>query len=106
MRETVARLRLAELAASSGIRGIVCSANEAAAVRDRLGKEAVLVTPGVRLPGGEAGDQKRVVAPSEAMSRGADYIVVGRPITRAQDPAAAARRFAGEMRDGAAGRNA
>ena len=96
-------LRLADLAAASGIGGIVCSANEVAAVRARLGKNVVLVTPGVRMPGGDAGDQKRVVTPSEAVSRGADYIVVGRPITRAKDPAAAAREFAEAMRRGAAG---
>lgn len=100
---TDAVLRLADLAASSGIGGIVCSADEVASVRARLGKDAILVTPGVRLPGGEAGDQKRVVTPSEAMSRGADYIVVGRPVTRAKDPVAAAREFAEEMRRGAAG---
>jgi orotidine-5'-phosphate decarboxylase len=96
-------LRLAELAASAGIGGIVCSANEVAEVRARLGKDVVLVTPGVRMPGGDAGDQKRVVTPGEAVSRGADYIVVGRPITRAKDPAAAAREIAGAMREGAKG---
>jgi len=96
-------LRLADLAASSGIGGIVCSANEVEAVRARLGKDVVLVTPGVRMPGGDAGDQKRVVTPSEAVKRGADYIVVGRPITRAKDPAAAAREFAEAMRRGTAG---
>jgi orotidine-5'-phosphate decarboxylase len=99
-------LRLADLAVSSGIGGIVCSANEAAAVRARLGKDVVLVTPGVRMPGGEAGDQKRVVTPSEAVARGADYIVVGRPVTRAKDPAAAARESAGAMPRGAEGRPA
>ena len=96
-------LRLADLAAGSGVRGIVCSADEVAAVRDRLGSNVVLVTPGVRLPGGEAGDQKRVVTPSDAISRGADYIVVGRPITQAPDPVAAARRFVEAMRAGAGG---
>jgi orotidine-5'-phosphate decarboxylase len=96
-------LRLADLAAASGIGGIVCSANEVEAVRARLGKDVVLVTPGVRMPGGDAGDQKRVVTPSEAVRRGADYIVAGRPITRAKDPAAAAREFAEAMRRGTAG---
>ncbi|MBP2675014.1 MAG: orotidine 5-phosphate decarboxylase [Deltaproteobacteria bacterium] len=96
-------LRLADLAASAGIGGIVCSANEVAAVRARLGRDAVLVTPGVRMPGGDAGDQKRVVTPSEAVRRGADYIVAGRPITRAPDPAAAAREFAEAMRRGTSG---
>ncbi|MBE0568387.1 MAG: orotidine-5'-phosphate decarboxylase [Deltaproteobacteria bacterium] len=96
-------LRLATLAAASGIGGIVCSANEVEAVRARLGKDAVLITPGVRMPGGDAADQKRVVTPSEAVRRGADYIVVGRPITRAADPAGAAREFAEAMRSGVAG---
>ncbi|MEW6719788.1 MAG: orotidine-5'-phosphate decarboxylase [Thermodesulfobacteriota bacterium] len=96
-------LRMAELAAAAGIGGIVCSANEVAAVRARLGKDAVLVTPGVRMPGGEAGDQKRVVTPGDAVRRGADYIVVGRPVTRAADPKAAAREIAEAMRRGAEG---
>jgi len=98
-------LRLAELAAAEGIGGIVCSAREVEAVRDLLGTGPVLVTPGVRMPAGEAGDQKRVVTPYEASRRGADYLVVGRPITRAPDPAAAARLFAAEMARGQAGRN-
>ncbi len=93
-------LRLADLAAESGVRGIVCSAREVAAVRRRLGKDAVLVTPGVRMSGGDAGDQKRVVTPSEAVRLGADYLVAGRPITRAADPARAARSFAAAMREG------
>jgi orotidine-5'-phosphate decarboxylase len=90
-------LRLAGLAAESGIGGIVCSAREAAAIRSRVGGKVVLVTPGVRLPDDAVGDQKRVVTPRDAVANGADYIVVGRPITRAADPVAAARRFAAEM---------
>ena len=93
-------LRLADLAVSSGIGGIVCSAREVAAVRACVGKEVVLVTPGVRMPGEDAGDQKRVVTPSDAVRSGADYLVVGRPITRAADPPAAARTIAAAMRDG------
>ena len=89
--------RLAGLAVQSGIRGIVCSAKEVAIIRSRVGKDVVLVTPGVRLPENAAGDQKRVVTPSEAIRAGADYIVVGRPITRAADPVAAAREFAADM---------
>ena len=90
--------RLAGLAVNAGIGGIVCSAREVAAVRARTGKEVVLVTPGVRLPEDSVGDQKRVVTPFEAIRSGADYIVVGRPITKASDPVAAARKFAAEMR--------
>jgi orotidine-5'-phosphate decarboxylase len=88
--------RLAGLAVAAGIGGIVCSAREAAAVRSRVGKGVVLVTPGVRLPEDSAGDQKRVVTPFEAVRAGANYIVVGRPITKAADPVAAARKFAAE----------
>jgi orotidine-5'-phosphate decarboxylase len=90
--------RLAGLAVDAGIGGIVCSAREVAAVRARVGKEVVLVTPGVRLPEDSVGDQKRVVTPFEAVRAGANYIVVGRPITKASDPVAAARKFAAEMR--------
>ncbi len=90
-------LRLAAMAAGEGIGGIVCSAKEVAAVRGRVGNRAILVTPGVRLPEDAAGDQKRVVTPEEAIRRGADYLVVGRPITKAPDPRAAARRFAAAM---------
>ncbi len=96
--ETV--LRLAEMALRAGIGGIVCSAREVSAVRGLAGETAVLVTPGVRFPEEAAQDQKRVVSPFEAMRSGADYLVVGRPITKAADPAEAARRFASEMRRG------
>jgi orotidine-5'-phosphate decarboxylase len=90
-------LRLAGLASGEGIGGIVCSAQEVSAVRQRVGGGAVLVTPGVRLPEDAAGDQKRVVTPEDAVRRGADFIVVGRPITKAPDPVDAARRFAAAM---------
>ncbi len=93
-------LRLARMAMQEGIKGFVCSAREVSAVRKLVGEHAVLVTPGVRLPEDEALDQKRVVTPFEAMRNGADYLVVGRPITKAADPAGAARRFADEMRSG------
>ena len=93
-------VRLARMAMREGIGGIVCSAREVAAVRELAGRSAVLVTPGVRLPEDAVGDQKRVVTPFDAMRNGADYLVVGRPITKAADPVAAARRFAAEMRSG------
>lgn len=89
--------RLAGLAVAAGIRGIVCSAREVAAVRAAVGKEITLVTPGVRLPGDAAGDQKRVVTPFDAVRAGADYLVVGRPITKSADPVAAARKIAVEI---------
>jgi orotidine-5'-phosphate decarboxylase len=93
-------VRLARMAMREGIGGIVCSAREVVAVRELAGRSAVLVTPGVRLPEDAVGDQKRVVTPFDAMRNGADYLVVGRPITKAADPVAAARRFAAEMRSG------
>lgn len=95
--------RLADLAAAAGVQGIVCSAREVAQVRGRVGKDLVLVTPGVRLAGGESGDQKRVVTPAEAVGHGADYLVIGRPITKSPDPVAAARIHAAAMREGAKG---
>ncbi len=95
---TDAAARLADLAVAEGAGGIVCSAKEVEAVRARVGKGVTLVTPGVRMPGDAAGDQKRVVTPAEAIRRGADYLVVGRPITKAADPSAAARAIAASMR--------
>ena len=91
-------MRLADLAVSAGIGGLVCSAMEVEAVRARVGQGVALVTPGVRMPEDAIGDQKRVVTPAEAIRRGADYLVVGRPITRAKDPAEAARAIAASMR--------
>jgi orotidine-5'-phosphate decarboxylase len=84
-------------ARESGIDGIVCSPLEVAAVRQVSGPEMVLVTPGVRPAGGDVGDQKRVATPREAILKGANYLVVGRPITRAADPAAAARAIRAEL---------
>lgn len=90
-------LRLAELAQKAGCGGVVASAREAAAIRERLGPELAIVTPGVRPVGAETGDQARVVTPGDAIRAGADYLVVGRPITGAVDPAAAADRIAREI---------
>jgi orotidine-5'-phosphate decarboxylase len=89
--------RLAKMASACGIHGYVCSAQEAAALRSGLGRQAVLVTPGIRPHGEDAGDQKRVTTPADAIDAGADYLVVGRPITRAADPAAAARAILSEI---------
>jgi orotidine-5'-phosphate decarboxylase len=84
-------LRLANLAIQGGCGGIVASAQEAARLRRSFGGAFVLVTPGIRPAGGDAADQARVVTPEAAIRAGADYLVVGRPITGAADPAAAAR---------------
>ena len=84
-------LRVSALALESGCQGVVASAHEAAALRKKLGNDFVIVTPGVRPPGAGHGDQARVLTPGEAIAAGASYIVVGRPITEAADPAAEAR---------------
>ncbi|HSP23742.1 MAG TPA: orotidine-5'-phosphate decarboxylase [Saliniramus sp.] len=82
--------RRAGQAREIGIDGIVCSAQETASVRAALGPDRLIVTPGIRPGGADAGDQKRVVTPADAIRRGADHLVVGRPITQAGDPRAAA----------------
>ena len=84
-------------AMASGIDGIVCSAKEVAAVRELAGPKAILVTPGVRSASAAVGDQKRVATPKEAMTAGADYLVIGREITRAGDPKAEAVRILGDV---------
>lgn len=78
--------RLAALAENSGMDGVVCSAQEATALRRSRGTSFRLVTPGIRLPDAAADDQKRVLTPQAAVAAGADYLVIGRPITKAQDP--------------------
>ena len=90
-------LRLAALARSCGCGGIVTSAREAAEVRRELGVGFAIVTPGVRPAGSDVGDQARVVTPAEAIAAGATHIVVGRPITAAANPQAAARAILQEM---------
>jgi orotidine-5'-phosphate decarboxylase len=80
--------RLATLAQSSGMDGVVCSAQESSMLSSELGKDFVLVTPGIRPAGSAQGDQKRIMTPSEAMAAGSHYLVMGRPITQAADPVA------------------
>ncbi len=84
-------------AVESGIDGVVCSAVEVARVRDMGGPDLKLVTPGVRSAGTERGDQKRVATPAEAIRNGADYLVIGRQITRAQDPRRACEEILAEV---------
>lgn len=79
-------LRLAKLAQDSGMDGVVCSAQEAALLRRQCGDKFCLVTPGIRLANGVADDQSRVMTPRTAMEQGADYLVIGRPVTRGADP--------------------
>jgi len=90
-------VRLARLAKSSGLRGVVASPLEIAAIRDACGADFVILTPGIRPAGAEAGDQRRTMTPREAVAAGADYIVVGRPITSAADPRSAALKIVEEM---------
>ena len=92
-------LRLAGLANDSGLDGVVCSAHEAGAIRERFGEQFLRVTPGIRLAGNAADDQKRVMTPARAMRGGASYLVVGRPVTRADEPAAVLRRIENELQE-------
>ena len=89
-------LRLSAMAAAAGISGFVASAEETAALRQKL-PSAILVIPGIRPAGAATGDQKRTATPAAALAAGADYLVVGRPITQAADPAAAALAILEEM---------
>lgn len=90
-------LRLARLATSQGVPGLVCSTAEVGALRAALGPDVILVTPGIRPAGSASGDQKRVGTPASALRDGSSLLVVGRPIRDARDPAAAARSILLEM---------
>ncbi len=92
-------MHYAGVAKSSGLDGVVCSPLEAGKVHERCGADFVTVTPGVRFADGDVGDQKRVMTPAEAKRIGSDYIVVGRPITAAEDPVAAYERCCKEFID-------
>jgi orotidine-5'-phosphate decarboxylase len=88
---------LAKMGLEAGIHGFVCSPEEAAALRALTGPGGVLVTPGIRPAGADKGDQQRIATPAQAMRQGADYLVVGRPITQAVDPARAAETILKEI---------
>jgi orotidine-5'-phosphate decarboxylase len=90
-------VRLAKLAQRCGLRGVVASPHEIRAIREACGEDFVILTPGIRPAGADAGDQRRTMTPREAVLEGATYIVIGRPITGAADPRAAAQRIVGEM---------
>ena len=90
-------MHYASVAKAAGLDGVVCSPLEAGAVHERCGESFVTVTPGVRFADGDVGDQKRVMTPAEAKKIGSDYIVVGRPITAAEDPVAAYERCCREF---------
>ena len=88
---------LAVQAREAGLSGIVCSPQEASSMRELLGADAFIVTPGVRPAGSAKGDQSRVATPAQAFENGASHIVVGRPITQAEDPVAAFEAIAAEL---------
>jgi orotidine-5'-phosphate decarboxylase len=91
-------MRLARLAKDAGCSGVVCSAHEARDIKDALGNDFLTLTPGIRPAAAAHGDQKRVMTPAQAVRAGADYLVVGRPITQAPDTLAAARAILDEIR--------
>jgi orotidine-5'-phosphate decarboxylase len=90
-------LRLAKLAKDSGLDGVVCSPEEVELLRKNFGPDFILMVPGIRPSWAAAGDQKRVMTPKEAVTAGATYLVIGRPITGAENPAEAARRIVEEL---------
>jgi orotidine-5'-phosphate decarboxylase len=92
-------LRLATLARASGLDGVVCSPQEASLLRDEFGEKFKLVTPGIRPKGASIDDQSRVLTPADAIRSGADYLVMGRPITRAEDPASVLHDINQELQD-------
>jgi orotidine-5'-phosphate decarboxylase len=89
--------RLARLAKMVGLDGVVCSAQEIELVRKAAGDDFLIVTPGIRPAGAELADQRRVMTPADALAAGADILVIGRPITAADDPASAARKIAEQL---------
>ncbi|QKJ87274.1 Orotidine 5'-phosphate decarboxylase [Paramixta manurensis] len=91
--------RLARLTRDCGLDGVVCSAQEAARFKQALGQDFALVTPGIRPPGADAGDQRRIMTPAEAQQAGVDYMVIGRPITRSDDPAATLQAIHASLRE-------
>ena len=98
-----AAVRLAVVAANAGARAIVCSPQEVAAIRAAVPADITLITPGVRPAGASLDDQKRVATPAQAIADGADLLVIGRPITAAADPAAAARAIAAGIAESKSG---
>ncbi len=90
-------LRRAKMARAAGCDGVIASGREAARIRAAVGPDFLIVTPGVRLPGGAMDDQERVTSPGQAIAAGADYIVAGRPITEAAEPRMAAETFVAQM---------
>ena len=90
-------LRLATLVHQSGLDGVVCSSRETAILRNELGPDFRLITPGIRPLGSQADDQRRVMTPADAIRAGSDYLVIGRPVTRADDPVSVLRTINSEL---------
>ncbi|VAW65763.1 Orotidine 5'-phosphate decarboxylase [hydrothermal vent metagenome] len=90
-------LKLAQLAQSSGLDGVVCSAQEAAEMRENFNDNFLLVSPGIRPAGSKADDQRRIMTPQEALNAGANYLVIGRPITQAENPLAVLKSINSEI---------
>ena len=90
-------IRLAKLAKNTGLDGLVCSAKELKIIRKEIGQNLLLVTPGIRPTGGQINDQKRIVTPSQAINDGANFLVIGRPITAAKDPKEALNNIAKDV---------
>ncbi len=90
-------MRLADLGVKAGLRGLIASPHEVAALRAALGKEITIITPGVRPLGSDANDQQRFATPREALAAGANYLVLGRPVTQHPDPQAAVRKILSEI---------
>lgn len=91
--------RLATLTKESGLDGVVCSSHEAAELKSLLGDSFKLITPGIRPAGSDAGDQRRIKTPKQAMDSGSDYLVIGRPITQAEDPVAVLNEINASLND-------
>jgi len=90
-------LKLAALAKSSGVDGVVCSAQEASRMQQQLGSDLLLVSPGIRPAGSKADDQRRIMTPVDALKAGSDYLVIGRPITQSDDPLGILRTINSEI---------
>jgi orotidine-5'-phosphate decarboxylase len=90
-------LHLAQMAKDASLDGVVCSAQEAQAMRSKLGNDFILVTPGIRPSGSAADDQRRIMTPIDAINAGSSYLVIGRPITQAADPVAVLRTINAEL---------
>jgi orotidine-5'-phosphate decarboxylase len=99
-------LHRAKLARESGFDGVIASGQEAEAIREATGPDFLIVTPGIRLAGGGADDQARIMTPDRAISAGADYLVIGRPITEASEPKEMADTFIRHIKEARHGKNA